>query len=768
MLYQLRLDIELLLEASAQTTLHKVVGLCGTYQSVLNDLQSYKTRLRNNSLGVFAKYVTARDLRYLMDEVQMDGEPLQTTDQVDSLIKYLHLQKKLDTLMEDWNASALKDIFIIENSEQIDLLELGNIIKQIQLVITLRMGNMHHLASSVENRFEYLNHLQPAELSKLQFALRYYASTADINDFSNHYQVIKQYFVDGATQPNAHSSWERFATAFESADSVAYHTEYVNLEQLLILLENFQYVQADYQYLMEFIPQILTILDTPNKRRAFILHNPLWHEAYNYKKTFIFMQNYLRDNNIRLLYEHYIQLKNKELSLLNDIILTQAFARRVIYCQENSEKILEQLKRNINNKDWEKTLENFLPLFPVWIMSASEICEKLQPKQLFDVLLVDEGSRSSILSLNILMRANQAVIVGDDKQLTPLTTLSPRVIQQTAKQHLQEIHLAPQLNPNNSLYDIAYNAVGNNRIILKEHFRSVAEIITFSNREFYDNIIQPLKIRTRKAPAINLYKVDKPILQGNLPDVNVAEAHAIVDKIHKMLADESYQGLSMGVISLTEAPQAEYITKVLQQTLDAQDIIGRRLICGTPDSFQGDERDIIFISIGINPTYTPVALTSLRDAQSINVAFTRAREEIHVFRSLSIQKLDKNCLRYKLLDYCRNHKKFKKEVFVTAIAAAKSTSAIKQALALELTQRGHKVKIDRVITEKLCADLIVGGKSNRLIIDCSGFLDNYEEHIQRKLCLERIGWRYFHLLPSEWHFKSQDVLQQIEQLLVRT
>jgi superfamily I DNA and/or RNA helicase len=79
--------------------------------------------------------------------------------------------------------------------------------------------------------------------------------------------------------------------------------------------------------------------------------------------------------------------------------------------------------------------------------------------------------------------------------------------------------------------------------------------------------------------------------------VNEKEAQAVALLIIACTEQLEYQEASMGVISLVGEEQAVVIDRLLQQYLAAEDYRKRKIQCGNPAQFQGDERDIIFLSM---------------------------------------------------------------------------------------------------------------------------------------------------------------------------
>ena len=112
----------------------------------------------------------------------------------------------------------------------------------------------------------------------------------------------------------------------------------------------------------------------------------------------------------------------------------------------------------------------------------------------------------------------------------------------------------------------------------------------------------------------------------------------------------------MGVIVLQGDAQAGLIEKQLLELLGAEELEKRRLICGNPYSFQGDERDIIFLSMVAAPNERIGALAMKSDERRFNVAASRARDQMWLFYSVDCNDLSRDCLRRQLLEFFQQTK----------------------------------------------------------------------------------------------------------------
>ena len=123
-----------------------------------------------------------------------------------------------------------------------------------------------------------------------------------------------------------------------------------------------------------------------------------------------------------------------------------------------------------------------------------------------------------------------------------------------------------------------------------------------------------------------------------------------------MLKDEKYEEtdedgktrpITYGVVSLLGKDQQKYLTKLVSEQISTQSIEKHKIICGDPYTFQGDERDIMLISMVKAPDlHAPEkTIMALGDGnkgmnkQRINVAMSRAKNKMILFHSIPKNKL---------------------------------------------------------------------------------------------------------------------------------
>lgn len=117
-----------------------------------------------------------------------------------------------------------------------------------------------------------------------------------------------------------------------------------------------------------------------------------------------------------------------------------------------------------------------------------------------------------------------------------------------------------------------------------------------------------------------------------------------------MLGDERFANRSVGVVSLLGMEQAKHIDWVVRQRCDAAELLRRRFECGDARTFQGSERDIMFLSLVVDRQNCKAVSGNLFD-QRFNVAASRARDRMYLVRSVKLSDLSEKDLRVTLLNH---------------------------------------------------------------------------------------------------------------------
>ncbi len=405
---------------------------------------------------------------------------------------------------------------------------------------------------------------------------------------------------------------------------------------------------------------------------------------------------------------------------------------------------------------------------PVWIMPLNRVAENFDPQRnKFDVVIIDEASQADLLALSALYLGEKIIIVGDDEQVSPSPVgIKTHEINALIEQHLQDVPLNHLYNGQTSIYDMAQNS-GFKPLMLTEHFRCLPEIIEFSNKLSYNGKIKPLRDASQVSvkPAVVSYRVSRGYKLSN--KTNPVEAEHIASLICACIENEEYDGKTIGVISLLGQEQAYEIDKLLQLNLDPREYENRRIQCGTSAQFQGDERDIIFLSIveGPNEDGGPVKLVSESGRNDMyrkryNVAASRAKDQMWVVYSLNPETdLKPEDIRLRLIKYAQNpyNDEYQKQLNY-------AESDFERKVIKVLQNQGYKVYSQwKVGSYRI--DMVVEDGDKRIAIECDGekwhTLDNLADDMKRQAILEWLGWRFIRIRGSEFYKEPEKTMEWV-------
>ena len=260
-----------------------------------------------------------------------------------------------------------------------------------------------------------------------------------------------------------------------------------------------------------------------------------------------------------------------------------------------------------------------------------------------DLVVIDEASQCDIASaLPVLHRGKRALVIGDPNQLRHISHLRPaddaRLLSNAGLHPVGDQRFAYS---GNSLFDLARTVVGSGARFteLREHYRSRAEIIDFSNKEFYGDYMsvetdygqRPLVSST--GPVAWRDVQGETVRPPNGGAFNDAEAQAVVNLIEEIAgktADRPELRPSLGVVTPFRQ-QANRIQNLVESSIDAAELQRLEFTADTAHRYQGDEKDIVVFSPVISRNARDSAVRFVGSAPNLfNVAITRARSELHV------------------------------------------------------------------------------------------------------------------------------------------
>ncbi|MGF7236187.1 MAG: AAA domain-containing protein, partial [Frankia sp.] len=380
---------------------------------------------------------------------------------------------------------------------------------------------------------------------------------------------------------------------------------------------------------------------------------------------------------------------------------------------------------------------------PAWVMPLADVLATIPPvRDSFDVVIVDEASQAGLDSLFLLWLAPRVIVVGDDRQCTPadadrgelggvfdrLDALLPDV----------PAWLRVAFTPRSSLFTLLRTRFGQ-VIRLREHFRCMPEIVGWSSALFYrDAPLLPLRqFGADRLPPLRAEHVTVASTEPT-PDGprNRAEADALVERVIACSVDPAYDGRSFGVVVLQGGAQADLIRTLLIRRMPATEQQRRRLRVGTPPDFQGDERDVVFLSLVVAPDATRPPLTRLEYQRRFNVAASRARDQVWLFHSVAPADLDPEDLRHNYLTYVQSAPDAvapgqldggtgsaagPADLVRPDVRHPRFTGLLEQRLYLALRAAGYAVQPGVPVNGRRIGLVVTGGTA-RLAVECDGDL----------------------------------------------
>lgn len=401
-----------------------------------------------------------------------------------------------------------------------------------------------------------------------------------------------------------------------------------------------------------------------------------------------------------------------------------------------------------------KEMETAKGAVPVWIMPLNEVVENFNPTTTrFDVVIIDEASQADPLAMFALYLGKQAVVVGDDEQVTPTAPgIEIEEILKLIQTYLGDIPNKEFYSGDTSIYAFAQTAFGN-VIRLVEHFRCAPDIIAFSNALSYRGEIKPLREEASISlhPNVISYRVEGITTEDK---TNNVEAQAITALICAAIEQAEFKKKTFGVITLRGERQAEEVEKILRSKLSSEIYQQRDILCGSPAHFQGDQRDVMFLSMVDSPSGGPL---NLQDGDAnrklfkkrYNVAASRAKDQMWLVHSLNHETdLKPGDIRKRLIEHMLDPKAWQRE---RDELVTKTESPFEERVMSRLLERDFKVQPQYQVGAYRI-DMVVSGGGKRVGIECDGEQwhgpDKLQEDMERQAILERLGWKFIRIRGS--------------------
>ena len=436
-------------------------------------------------------------------------------------------------------------------------------------------------------------------------------------------------------------------------------------------------------------------------------------------------------------------------------------------------RYMNQKRPRITVRELHEKFSNILTtLTPCWMMSPLSVSQYLPAgKGHFDVVIFDEASQITTWdAIGTLARAKQVIVAGDPKQMPP-----SNFFQRQDEDEEDELNSGEIPDLESILDEMESASIPKQHLNL--HYRSKKEdLIAFSNNRYYENRLITFPPPFDKK-GVSLVKSNGIYTPGSKARTNLIEARLVVDEILKRLRhkDKAIRDASMGVVTFNQTQQ-----QLIEDLLDierkndpsievafSEDIV-EPIFVKNLETVQGDERDVILFSVGYGPDsagnppamrFGPVNQDG--GERRLNVAFTRAKQEMKIFTSLLPEHMRVTPSTPQGVKDLKDFLLFAERGVLSADIAGSigsSESVFEEEVILELRKRSwdvepqigvSKFRIDiGVIHPERPGEYLAG-------IECDGatYHSSYTARERDKLrqqVLENLGWKLYRIWSTDW------------------
>jgi very-short-patch-repair endonuclease len=414
---------------------------------------------------------------------------------------------------------------------------------------------------------------------------------------------------------------------------------------------------------------------------------------------------------------------------------------------------------------------------PVFMMGPMSIANFLVPGCIeFDLVIFDEASRvRPVDALGALLRAKQLVVVGDTKQMPP-TSFFDKMNTDTEDEENVTADMQSILG--------MCNAQGAPERMLRWHYRSRHEsLISLSNHEFYENrlVIFPSP-GSKSRMGLAFHHLPEAIYDRGKTRTNPKEAEAVADAVIDHVLKNPKQ--TLGVVAFSTAQMQAIQFAIENRRRKSPEVEGffrahahEPFFVKNLENVQGDERDVIFISIGygrIEDGKVPLSFGPLNNEggeRRLNVLITRAKLRCEVFTNITsedIKTSDTTKFGIRALKsflYFAQHGKFNIDKDIPLPVKR----PFEDVVAEELTQSGYTIH-KQVGSEGFYLDMAVVDPENPgrylMAIECDG--EAYaaaksasDRDRLRTQVLESIGWKTYRVWSTDWFRNPERELRRL-------
>jgi len=488
-----------------------------------------------------------------------------------------------------------------------------------------------------------------------------------------------------------------------------------------------------------------------------------------------------------MMFEHVIEQYRQMTADFQQLTIEELQARlaAIIPIDSNDADISSEmtlLRKRIANKGRGTSIRgiidqmpHLLPaLCPCMLMSPLSVAQYIDidaPK--FDLVIFDEASQMPTgEAVGAIARGKAIVVVGDPKQMPP-TSFFTTAITDDDNADMDDLE---------SILDDCISLSIPNRY-LGWHYRSQHEsLISFCNKNYYDGKLLTFPSADDMVSHVNYVHVDGIYDYGKSRS-NRIEAEKVVEETMRRLSLSSSS--SIGIVAFSKQ-QSDLIEDLLNEALSKQPELETKafntvepLFVKNLENVQGDERDVIILSIGYGPdkdghismNFGP--LNKVGGERRLNVALSRARSEMIVFSSLRPDQIDERRTNADGVLGLKNFMQYAEQSCMMSmhIAEKEDVEVVIQEVVKQLTDKGYQLQTN-VGTSSFRVNIAIVDNRNPerylLGIICDGkryyaLKTTRDREVVQPTVLKMLGWNLMHLWTLDWFSHPDMVIKGIEE-----
>ena len=426
---------------------------------------------------------------------------------------------------------------------------------------------------------------------------------------------------------------------------------------------------------------------------------------------------------------------------------------------------------------------------PCFMMSPMSVAQYIDPEEMqFDLVIFDEASQiKPEHSVGAIIRGKQLVVTGDNKQLPPTSFFQKMNL--NIEEDDEDVMLDSILDECSVMPSFTHSE-------LLWHYRSRDEsLIQFSNFNFYNNKLFtfPARLQNSNELGVELHYHPDSLYDRGGSASNRQEAKVLLEHVIAQLKKDPSK--SIGVVALSQSQQSairqEKDTMLAKQPelqmLFEGDSLQTKFFIKNLETVQGDERDIIYISIGYGKNKNNILpmnfgpMNNPGGERRLNVLISRAKEKVNIFSSIKgsdfdltrTQKVGIKLLK-EYLDYAESGGDIKTIQNTLDTSNSFDTdnpfeSSVYQQLKLagiecvpQVGQSGYKIDFG-IVDPKDKSTFI-------LALECDGASYHSSATARdrdrlRQGVLENLGWKFHRIWSTDWFANPQREMKKLKEAI---